>query len=91
MNKTEIIKVLSDKTMITEDDAGVIFDVIFDIIKDGIGNGENVMIREFGTFFIQDRKARVASNPKDNNIKINVPAKKVVKFRVSKGLHEKVN
>jgi nucleoid DNA-binding protein len=90
MNKTNIIKKLSDKTMIAEDDSAIIFNVIFDIIKESLINGDKVMIRKFGTFFIQNRKARIASDPKDNSIKINVPAKNVIKFKPSKSLNERV-
>jgi nucleoid DNA-binding protein len=89
LNKTELVKYISDKIMVTENDAGIVFDVLFDGIKKALEHGDNVKIREFGTFFVQKRKPRKAYNPKDQS-PIDVPAKKVVKFKVSKKLNERI-
>lgn len=90
MTKKDLVKHISDTVMITERDAGVIFDVLFDGIKEGLESGEEVKIREFGTFFIQERKARKAYSPLDQS-PIDVPARKGIKFRVSKDLTKRIN
>lgn len=90
MNKSDLVKHVSDKTMITERDAGIIVDVFLKGIKNGLENGERVKIKDFGSFFIQSRKARIALNPRTQE-KINVPEKKVVKFKSSDKLHERIN
>ena len=90
MNKTDLIKYVSDKTMITERDAGIIIDVFLDGIKKGLINKERVKLSNFGSFFIQERKARTALNPRTQEI-ITVPEKNVVKFNSSDKLYEKVN
>jgi len=89
LTKKELVKYVSDKIMVTENDAGIVFDVIFDGIKEALENGESVKIREFGTFFIQERAARRAYNPKDQS-PIDVPPRKSIKFRVSKNLNERI-
>lgn len=90
MNKKELIKSLSDSVMITQEDSSIIIDALFDIIKDNLEEGREVKIREFGTFFIQGRKARRAYKPIENT-PIDVPAKNVIKFKASKHLLERVN
>lgn len=42
-----------------------------------------------GVFQLKDRKARVGRNPRTGEA-VNIPAKKVVKFRVIKSLKEAV-
>jgi DNA-binding protein HU-beta len=90
MNKKDLIKYVSDKTRITEIDAGIIINVFLKGIKDGLENGERITLHNFGAFFIQDRKARTALDPR-NGKKLNVPSKKVVKFRSSKKVFDLVN
>lgn len=89
MNKTDLIKYVSDKTMITEADAGIIVDVFLDGIKKGLIDGERVKIRDFGSFVIQERKARTALSPYDQSV-VDVPAKKVVKFIAANKVKEMV-
>ena len=90
MNKTDLVKYVSDKTMITERDAGIIIDVFLNGIKKGLENKERVKINNFGSFFIQERKARTALNPRTQEV-INVPEKSVIKFNSSNKLHERIN
>jgi len=90
MNKTDLIKYVSDKTFITERDARIIIDVFVDGMKKGLNNGERIKLQDFGSFFLQERKARTALNPR-NQEKLDVPAKTVVKFKSSKKLFDMVN
>ena len=88
MNKTDLVKYVSDKLLITEQDALIIIDVFLKGIKKGLSDGERVKIREFGSFFLQKRIARVAVNPRSRE-EINIPAKTVVKFNPSDKLYSK--
>jgi len=90
MNKSDLVRYVSDKTRITEIDAGIIIDVFLNGVKKGLENGERVTLHNFGAFFIQDRKPRTALDPRNGN-KIDVPAKKVVKFQSSKKVFDLVN
>jgi len=90
MNKTDLIKYVSDKTMITERDAGIIVDVLLNGIKEGIMDGERIIIQNFGSFFHSKRAARKATNPKTGE-SIDVPEKVVVKFKLSDKVNEKMN
>ena len=48
-----------------------------------LGRGNRLEFRDFGVFEIRDRKPRVAQNPRTLE-RVQVPAKKVVKFKVGK-------
>ena len=90
MHKKDLVKYVSDKTMIMQKDASIIVDVVMDGIKKALEDGDRVKIRDFGSFFIQERKARKAINPY-NQTPVDVPAKKVIKFKPADILHKKVN
>ena len=92
MNKNikDVVRYVSDKTMITERDAGLIYDVVIDCLRNFLIEGHTVKIRNFGTFYTKERKPRKAAHPKDGT-PIVIPAKNIVKFRASETLTEKVN
>lgn len=90
MNKSDLVKYVSDKTMITERDANIIVDVFLNGVTEALDAGEKVMLKNFGTFLLQERKARTALNPRNQQV-VDVPAKTVVKFKSSKKLYSMVN
>jgi DNA-binding protein HU-beta len=89
MNKQDLVKYVSDKIMITEKDSGIIYDVMFEGIREALVEGDTVKVRELGTFYIHDRKPRKAIHPKTHK-PIGIPAKKVIKFKPSKKLIERL-
>jgi len=90
MNKTDLVKYVSDKIGITEVDSAIIVDVLLDGIKNALKEDMRVKLKNFGSFHIQNRKARIAYDPR-NRDKLNVPAKKIVKFIMSKKLVDMLN
>jgi DNA-binding protein HU-beta len=90
MNKSDLVKYVSDKTLITERDADIIVNVFLRGIKETLEKGDKVTLKNFGSFFIQERKPRTALNPRNREI-VNVPAKKVVKFKSATKLYDMVN
>lgn len=91
VSRSDLIKYISDKTLITVIDAKIIVKVLFKgLIKELCENENRINIRGFGTFYIQKRKARTAINPKTQEI-ISVPAKKVIKFIPSKKILDIIN
>jgi nucleoid DNA-binding protein len=90
MNKTDLVNYVSNKVMITEQDASQIVDVLFQGIRTELGNGKRVTINNFGSFFLLDRKKRTALDPRNQEV-IDVPAKIVIKFKPSKKILDFVN
>tara|TARA_B100001996_G_C18417756_1_gene499452 strand:+ start:369 stop:644 length:276 start_codon:yes stop_codon:yes gene_type:complete len=67
-----------------------ILDIIFSEITEALYRGENIEIRGFGTYKIVNRKARIGRNPK-NSEKVEIPAKRAIKWKMSKILFERLN
>lgn len=55
-----------------------------------LGKGNRLEFRDFGVFEIKDRAARVAQNPKTLE-RVEVPAKRTVKFKVGRLLKEQLD
>jgi integration host factor subunit beta len=60
-----------------------------DKITDELAKGNRLEFREFGVFEVKERAARRAQNPRTLE-KVDVPAKKVVKFKVGRKMRELV-
>lgn len=90
MNKSDLIKYVSDKTMITERDAGIIINVFLKGIEEGLESKEKITIKNFGSFSLQERKERNAVNPRTQE-PIKVSAKTRIKFKSAKKLYNTIN
>ncbi|MDP6794190.1 MAG: HU family DNA-binding protein [Verrucomicrobiota bacterium] len=62
-----------------------------DAIRDALVNGDTVELRNFGVFKIEIRKERIGRNPKDPSVDIQIPARKVVKFRSGKEMRNQLD
>jgi len=90
MNKQELITEVSGKVGITKKDVANVIDAVTQTITDTLSKGERVTLVGFGTFEVMERKARRGVNPR-TKASIQIPAKKVPKFRPGKDLREKVS
>ncbi len=91
MVRSELVKKLAHKyPYVLHKDISKIIDVIFFEISAALSRGDSVEIRGFGTYKIVNRKARMGRNPKNAKI-IQVPAKKAVKWKMSKILFNRLN
>jgi integration host factor subunit beta len=62
---------------------------LLDEIIDELGRGNRLEFRDFGVFETKERAARVAQNPKTLQ-RVQVPAKRTVKFKVGRLMKEKL-
>ena len=85
MNKSELISAIAEKSGLTKVDARKALDGFINATTEALKNGEKISLIGFGTFDITERKARVGLNPKTKE-KIQIPAKKVIKFKVGSDL-----
>jgi len=89
VNKAELVEEVSNQTGLTKKTSREAVDVITSVVTDALVGGEKVTLVGFGTFQIMERKARTGRNPQTGGI-IQIPAKKVPKFRPGKDLRETV-
>ena len=64
--------------------------IVLNEIKLALLKGENVELRDFGTWSLNTQKARLSRNPKSGE-KIETPEKKKIRFKMSKKLFKKIN
>ena len=72
---------------VTGNIAKVAVQSVIDSIRERLLKGEKVQVSGFGVFYVKDRRAREARNPRTGE-KVDVPAKKVVAFRPSERLKQ---
>ena len=80
MNKSELINAIAEKAGLTKVQAKGALEAFMAATKETLKKNDKISLIGFGTFSVTDRKARVGHNPATGK-KINIPAKKVVKFK----------
>ena len=89
MNKAELIEEVRFQTGLTRTQSRGTVNAIMLVITDSLARGEKVTLVGFGRFQVGTRKARTGRNPQTGQT-IQIPAKKVPRFRPGKGLREAV-
>jgi len=89
MNKAGLVKEVANQTGLTKKVSREAVDAIISAITDSLAREERTTLFGFGTFQVMRRKARTGVNPQTRET-INIPAKKVPKFRAGKSLEEAV-
>ena len=89
MTKDTLIDSLAGKLNIQKKQAAEAVSHIFGEIAQALKRGEEVALSGFGSFKVGVRKARSGINPR-TGAKIEIPERKVPKFRPAKGLKEAI-
>ena len=89
MNKEDLVKLVSEKTGITQKAAEQVQKAVIELFSSTLEKGEPISLVGFGSFKVVERAAREGRNPSTGE-KIQIPASKTVKFTPSKSLKERV-
>ena len=90
MNKIELVKVVADKTGLTQKEVATVVDELLDAVVVDLAKGNEVALAGFGKFVVKTRAARESINPRTKEV-IKVPACKAVAYKPSKAIKEAVN
>ena len=91
MTKKEFIALYAEKAKFeTKAEAERKLDAVLDLFEEVLVKGEEINFIGWGKFEVKETAARVGRNPKTGE-ELQIPAKKVVKFRAGKGLADKVD
>ena len=85
MNKIELISAIAEKAGMTKVDAKKALEAMVEVTKAELNNDGKIALVGFGTMTVMERPARKGHNPKTGKA-INIPAKKVVKFKPAANL-----
>jgi len=89
MNKGELVEKVVKECALSKAAAEQVVTSIFGAITDAMAAGDKVTLIGFGTFSVSERSAREARNPRSGET-MNIPAKKVVKFKAGTKLNDSV-
>ncbi|MFP4467245.1 MAG: HU family DNA-binding protein [Candidatus Goldiibacteriota bacterium] len=87
MTKIEIVDKIGENVALPKKDIEKVLDHFVKIAQGALDEGKKVSVTGLGSFTIKERKGRLARNPKTGE-KVDVPPKKVVKFKPGKELTE---
>jgi len=87
--KKELVSRIADQTGQTKVVVKQILQAFLDEIVVELAQGNRLEFREFGVFEVKERRARRAQNPRTLE-KVDVPAKRIVKFKVGREMRSKV-
>jgi DNA-binding protein HU-beta len=80
MNKAQLIEQIALKAKMTKADAKKAVDAFVGVTTAALKKGDKLSLIGFGTFSVTKRAARKGRNPQTGK-ELNIPAKKVVKFK----------
>ena len=91
ITKRELVQYVTD--WIEKHTRQEILDVLqtaIDYVGDRLAKGDEVVLRNFGTFEVRMTRAKKGRNPKQADTEVVIPPRAVVKFKPGKELRERV-
>jgi integration host factor subunit beta len=89
ITKKELVNRISEQTGLTKVVVKDVLQRFLDEIIEELARGNRLEFREFGVFEVRERAARRAQNPRTLE-KVDVPSKRVVKYKVGRLMRERV-
>ncbi|HPC97570.1 MAG TPA: HU family DNA-binding protein [Bacteroidales bacterium] len=87
MTKKELVEAIAKDAGVSKKAAGVALNSFVTAVGKAMKKGQRLQLPGLGTFSVVKRSARVVRNPR-TGAKLNVPAKKVVKFKPAPALNK---
>ena len=89
MTKAEIVNEISKSTGLDKAEVLTTIERFMEVVKDSLGNGENVYLRGFGSFIIKVRSQKTARNISKKTT-IIIPEHKIPAFKPSRVFMDEV-
>lgn len=90
MNKADMIEQIAQAAEISKSAAERAVDAMIGAVKSSLHRGHSVTLVGFGTFYVSERAARKARNPRTGE-SIDIKAARLPKFRAGKALKDALN
>ena len=90
MNKTDLIEKIAAGSSLSKDVSKKALEATIVALKDALKAGDKIALVGFGTFSVNERPAREGINPHTKE-KIQIAAKKVIKFKAGADLADSLN
>jgi nucleoid DNA-binding protein len=89
MTKADIASIVAGRGL-AKKQAMEAVEATLDIVKNALKQGEKIQLVGFGSFQVKAKRARKGRNPQTGD-PITISARKVLKFKPGKALHQVVN
>jgi integration host factor subunit alpha len=90
MTKADIVEVVHNRTGFSKKESSETVEMILEILKEVLENGEKVKLSGFGNFVIRSKEVRKGRNPKTGE-EMEISARKVMTFKPSQKLKDYIN
>lgn len=89
MTKADLVVKIAEKAGLKKAEAERALNAFLESVEATLVTEKKLTLTGFGTFMVDERKARTGRNPR-TGAEINIPASKVVKFRPGKLLKDAI-
>lgn len=89
VTKKDLVNRIAERTGETKVVTKTIIQMFLDEVVGELSQGNRLEFRDFGVFEVKTRRARRAQNPRTLE-KVEVPSKRVVKFKVGRVMRDRV-
>lgn len=90
LTKAQIVENLFAKNLFTKGESVQIIETLFELMKQALERGDDVLISGFGKFCVRQKNQRTGRNPQAGE-SLAIPSRTVITFKCSGVLKEKVN
>ncbi len=90
ITKRDLVIRLSNQTGMTQQQVLDVLQGAVGLITEGLAAGDDVVIRNFGSFQVKETREKIGRNPNKPGSDVRIPPRAVVKFKPGKELKEKV-
>ena len=90
LTKAHIVETIAEQIGYTKNQSSETIEILLEIIKRTLESGEDVLASGFGKFCVKEKRERRGRNPSTGEDMLLEP-RKVVTFRCSRQLRDKIN
>jgi integration host factor subunit alpha len=90
MTKADLVETIYEKIGFSRKESAEIVDLVFDLMKETLENGEKIKISGFGNFMVREKRSRKGRNPQTGS-EIQITARRVLTFKPSQVLRKALN
>lgn len=90
MTKADLVESVYLKTGFSKKESADIVEMVFDLMKETLQNGEKIKIAGFGNFVVKDKATRRGRNPQTGD-EIKISSRRILTFKPSQVLKGSIN
>lgn len=90
MNKNDLVRALSSRLSLTQQDSILYLNTLLDVLSEELSEGNNIVLQGFGAFSRWEQTERIGRNPR-TGVACMIHSRNSVKFKPGKFLLDRLN